>query len=373
MVDTGLFSRTIEEFYATVLDQARWPVALERATEFVGGISAMLFHQDFRSAMGGAVHTWNVDPHWTRLYFEKYILMNPVLPYTAFMDVGLTTSGSRVLDYEEFRRTVFYQEWAKPQFFGDVIVSILEKSATTMGLIGISQDDRVGVAQPDQIERLSLLAPHARRAVQLSHAFAWQAMRAETLASGFDTLPTAILFIDGAARVLFANSAALALEDDGFRVAGAQVSIAEPEAMKRLRDVARAAENGEIASAAVTIQIGDDVRAPRRILQFAPLTRVATANRAVAQAVGVLLVRPLLPRSAPPLDGLAEAYRLTPRELQVFTGILQFGGVPEVARIFGLSPTTVRTHLQNIFDKTGVRSRAELVKLTTPLADLPGG
>jgi DNA-binding CsgD family transcriptional regulator len=373
MVDTALFSRTVEAFYDSVLDQARWPLALERATEFVGGISAMLFHQDFRSAMGGAVHTWNVDPEWTKLYFEKYILMNPILPSTAFMDVGLTTSGSRVLDYEEFRRTVFYQEWAKPQFFGDVIVSILEKSATTMGLIGISQDDRVGVAQPDQIERLSLIAPHARRAVQLSHAFAWQALRAETLASGFDTLPTAILFLDGAARVLFANSAALAVDDDGFRVAGAQLSIAEPEAMKRLREVARAAENGEITSAAITMQIGDDVRAPRRILQFAPLTRVATAHRAVAQAVGVLLVRPLLPRSAPPLDGLAEAYRLTPRELQVFTGILQFGSVPEVARIFGLSPTTVRTHLQNIFDKTGVRSQAELIKLTTPLADLPGG
>lgn len=371
MGDMALFSRAVEELYATVLDQARWPVALERATEYVGGISAMLFHQDFRSAHGGAIQTWNVDPHYTMLYFEKYIVMNPFLSYTAFMDVGETTAGSRVLDYAEFRRSVFYQEWARPQYFGDVIISILEKSATTMGLIGISQDDRIGVAEPEQIERLSLIAPHARRAVHLSQAFAWQALRAETLANGFDTLPTAILFLDGAGRVLFANSAALAIEDVCFRVTGAQLVLSDAEAMKRLRAAARAAEMGEVASAATTLQIGDDVRAPRRILQFAPLTRVATANRAVAQAVGVLIVRPLLPRSAPPLDGLAEAYRLTPRELQVFTGILQFGGVPEVARVFGLAPTTVRTHLQSIFDKTGVRSQAELIKLTAPLGEMP--
>jgi DNA-binding CsgD family transcriptional regulator len=74
-------------------------------------------------------------------------------------------------------------------------------------------------------------------------------------------------------------------------------------------------------------------------------------------------MRPVVADEMPPMQALAQLYGLTPREFQVFTGLLQFGGVPEVARNFGLSATTVRSHLQNIFDKTGVRSQSDLARL----------
>jgi DNA-binding CsgD family transcriptional regulator len=43
--------------------------------------------------------------------------------------------------------------------------------------------------------------------------------------------------------------------------------------------------------------------------------------------------------------------------------IVQLGGVPEVAPVLGISETTVKTHLQHVFDKTGTRRQADLVKL----------
>ena len=43
--------------------------------------------------------------------------------------------------------------------------------------------------------------------------------------------------------------------------------------------------------------------------------------------------------------------------------IVDIGGVPEVAPVLGVSEPTVKAHLRSIFDKTGARRQADLVKL----------
>jgi DNA-binding CsgD family transcriptional regulator len=56
----------------------------------------------------------------------------------------------------------------------------------------------------------------------------------------------------------------------------------------------------------------------------------------------------------------------------VLVAIVEIGGVPEVAPVLGISETTVKTHLQHVFEKTGVSRQADLVKLVagfmSPLA-----
>ena len=47
----------------------------------------------------------------------------------------------------------------------------------------------------------------------------------------------------------------------------------------------------------------------------------------------------------------------------MLVAIMDFGGVAEVAAAMKLSPATVRTHLRHVFEKTGVRRQADLVKL----------
>jgi DNA-binding CsgD family transcriptional regulator len=68
---------------------------------------------------------------------------------------------------------------------------------------------------------------------------------------------------------------------------------------------------------------------------------------------------------------IARAYRLTPTELRVLLAIVQIGGVPEVAPALGIAENTVKTHLSNLFVKTGARRQADLVKIvagfSTPL------
>jgi DNA-binding CsgD family transcriptional regulator len=65
---------------------------------------------------------------------------------------------------------------------------------------------------------------------------------------------------------------------------------------------------------------------------------------------------------------LSHRYDLTAGELRVLLALIDTGSVAEVARHLGISEGTVRNHLHRLFEKTGTRRQAELVRLVSGLA-----
>lgn len=72
-----------------------------------------------------------------------------------------------------------------------------------------------------------------------------------------------------------------------------------------------------------------------------------------------VIIHPATPQDVAPV--IALAYGLTDRECQVAMQCVQGRATREIARALTLSAYTVQDHLKSIFDKTGVRSRGELV------------
>jgi DNA-binding CsgD family transcriptional regulator len=72
-----------------------------------------------------------------------------------------------------------------------------------------------------------------------------------------------------------------------------------------------------------------------------------------------VIIQPATPNEVAPLVALA--YGLSGRECQVTRLSLQGHSTKQMAATLGVSPYTVQDHLTAIFDKTGVRTRGELV------------
>ena len=75
--------------------------------------------------------------------------------------------------------------------------------------------------------------------------------------------------------------------------------------------------------------------------------------------------QPQTPDLSDILPRLKTQYHLTPRELQIAEQIYQYRNNDEIARSLGIRENTLQKHLQNIFRKTNITSRWELLRLRT--------
>ncbi len=116
---------------------------------------------------------------------------------------------------------------------------------------------------------------------------------------------------------------------------------------RALRTVDKRDAPGEVAVARVLSREGRWI-----VLHGAAL--VAGGARRVA-----VIVEPAHPARIAPL--LMAAYGLTEREQEVTRLVLSGDSTAEIAERLFVSPHTVQQHLKSIFEKTGVRSRRELV------------
>ncbi len=130
---------------------------------------------------------------------------------------------------------------------------------------------------------------------------------------------------------------------DTGRLPSAVLSVAA----RALRTAERPNEPGEIAVARVLGRSGSWV-----VLHGASLVSGDTSRVAV-------IVEPAHPARITPL--LMSAYGLTEREQAVTRLVLQGSSTGEIAEQLVVSTHTVQQHLKSVFDKTGVRSRRDLV------------
>jgi DNA-binding CsgD family transcriptional regulator/PAS domain-containing protein len=359
-------SAVIGDIYDAAIDPALWKRALGSICTFVGGDSAALFWHDSATQRSEVLHLFNEDPHYTRLYFEKYLTMNPVFPAATFMEAGHVHTVNDIIPQDELEKTRFYKEWVEPQGIMDVIAVNLEKGTTSSSLLNI----RTGaLADAEARRRLALLVPHVQRAVSIGRLFD-QGKAAETaLATTLDHVEAAVLLVDADGAIAFANEPAKAMLAEGtmIRLAGNALRAVSAETDRILRDVFESARSGDASVGVRGVAVPLTASSQER--WFAHVLPLTSGNRRQAglayAAVAAIFIRKTVPDAPPPLEAIAKLYKLTASEVRVLDAVLKVNGVKAMAEILGVSQATVKTHLHNVFRKTGTKRQSDLVKLLT--------
>jgi len=134
---------------------------------------------------------------------------------------------------------------------------------------------------------------------------------------------------------------------DGDWNAGRLPSAVHAVAGRALRTAEGVDDPGEVALARVLSRSGTWI-----VLHGTSLAASGSRRAAV-------IVEPAHPARITPL--LMSAYGLTEREQEVTRLVLRGSSTAQIAESLVVSPHTVQDHLKKIFEKTGVRSRRELV------------
>jgi DNA-binding CsgD family transcriptional regulator len=369
-------SQLIGDVYDASLDAAAWPQVLEKTCHYVHGVASVLLSQDSAQRSAEYHFSWGDDPEFTRSYQDTYVKLSPLLlPMVLSAQTGGVTANSDVLPIEQFVATRFYKEWAQPQGYLDSIWATLDKSTTSYAALAVARHERDGLVDEATRRRMRLLAPHFRRAVAIGKVIEAHKVEAATLADTLDGLAAGMFLVDAVGRIVHANARGHAILADAkiLRGFGGRLSATDLQADKALSDVFAAADSGDAAIGARGIAVPLARNGERWVAHVLPLTSGSRRQAGVAYAaVAAVFVREATLDLPSPLETLSDLYALTPAELRVLMAIVEVGGVPEVAPVLGISETTVKTHLSRLFEKTGAKRQADLVKLVaafmSPLA-----
>lgn len=368
MTELQQLSDLTSRIYDAAIDRSLWSNALEGACRYVGGSSANLFSVDTSSKRAAHFFQWGNDPAYEKLYLEKYYKLNPLFPALTFYDVGIVHSTSDIMPHEEFQKTRFYKEWVRPQGFVDALGVNLEKCATSSAVLAIRRHARDGLVDAEARRRFGLIAPHMRRAVLIGKVIDFHATTAALLIDTLQTLATGVFLVDRKGRLVFSNESGQALLDEGRILRSAQglLMAIDPKANQRLADTFMAAANGGDAAVghkgiSIPLLVGDSTSWIAHVL---PLTSGARKQAGVAHAAAAaVFVRKASLNVPSAMETVARIYRLTPSEIRVLNAMVEIGGVPATADALGVSESTIKTHLHNLFEKTGTHRQADLVKL----------
>lgn len=373
MHETEQLSELIGDIYDAALDPMLWVGVLAKSAAFVGGRAAGLYSRNVAKGTMATAYQYGLDPRYLQLAEQKYIKLDPTALGYFIADIEQPVSTADVMPYDEFLASRFYQEWAKPQDLVDSVHAMLDKSVTSSAALVVFRHQRDGLVNDEARRRMRLIVPHFRRAVLIGKVIDLKRAEAASLADTLDGISAAMFLIDPTARMVHANVAGHVMLEaaDVLRAQNGRLVVNDPQAGQVLADTFASAGNGDAALGVKGIAVPLFSRnGERHIANVLPLTS-GTRRRAgasYAAAAALFVYKAGLATPSPP-EVIAKAYKLTPMELRVLLAVVEVGGVPEVAQALGIAETTVKTHLGNVYKKTGRSRQADLVKLVAEFSN----
>lgn len=362
-VSADALSQLLHLAYETTEHAEGWPVFLQQLAATLQAHGASIVRSSLTDGGASAVwHGW--DPVEISAFEQYYASINPWLPKTPVASQDPEENGAiasdSVLPLSQLKRTEFYADWGRRN---DVVFSYaanLRLDDTTFLYLSASRGERSGPFPAEVGRILELVTPHVRRALSLHNRIS----QISALQRALDVVSLAVFSLDLEGRVVDMSGRARALVDrrDGLMMDSRGHLLGQGASGSR---AIRHAIGSLQAHPTPRVRLIRLYRGDRRE-HVAVLTKVATAvplsHVGPTRRFTLTVIEPELTNQQA-LAEVGKLFGLTVAEQALLTHLVG-GGSLETARVrFGTTKNTVKTQLAAIFDKTGTRRQADLVRI----------
>ena len=362
MVDDRRILDLIDEIYDAALDSRRWPKFIESLSEIFHCVGGALLQRDRHSAEMGFIEFGGLDAA-TRSAYQRYYSARSVWMPAAFARSGELAIGHELApDKRSFERSEFYNDWLRPQGVYDAIGGVIERSADSLTVVTVLRAERAGLVTEAEQQVFARLMPHVRRAIEIHRRLYGAQLQRDGALQALDALRIGMVLTDRAGRALFANRMAekILSHGDGLALVRGQLRAARSQDSQRLAALIQGA-------AKTGCGLGQE---PGGILSLPTSTGVALSVLvSPCPCLGLLdpaaLVFLGMPARSLPLEErfVARRYGLTRAEAKLLQALVDGKRLTDYAEGAGITLNTAKTHLKQIFAKTGSRRQSDLIRL----------
>jgi DNA-binding CsgD family transcriptional regulator len=351
----------ISTIYEAPLDLDRWGSTLEAVANLVGAAGGGHFFMfDPARARVMLSHT----PKWMSsegeaTYNEHYLANDP-----RRLLLDSASPGDWIYDQEHFdsryvARSDVYQFLIRHGIRHLAASNLVAEPDLLATFSVFRSPDQRQFARSEQ-ETLERLSPHLMRAAKLTLQLDQAREQLQLSLMALDSLPDAVVVADKLMRVVFQNKRAEALFCDAsrVRVSAGKISARTVDDHRRLRSAAEQAIESGVGS---LLHVGGEESNPL-FCRVLPTPDDGKLSALKPRKLALLIFKDTA-LSAPQVRAVGGIYKLTAAEIRVAELLVSGARLQEIAKALGTSLNTVRTHLKQVFLKTGTHRQAELLAL----------
>jgi DNA-binding CsgD family transcriptional regulator len=360
----GALLDAIDRLYAAALDPAEWRGFLAAMAAVLGADNAYVsrIRHDHRTLDYVVLH----DPNWDAVSVGRYAALmdeDPRMP--AFRGNPCRPVHCRmVVPQERLHASRTYNEALKPLDIEYTMVVGLPESPGVTRYLGVTRARSGDPFDATECELLGELVPHLRRVFAIRHVLERQSQQQVTARWILERLPFGVMIVNLAGAVIDMNAAAhqLLTAGRGLHLVNGRV--------RAKRDV----DNDKLLLA---LSADHATRGPQPVLlrssgSEAPLAMMvhalAPGTFGLADAAaddGLALISIACPPQRPQAgdDLMRQLFGLTPAQARVTALLVSGHSLKEAAATLGITEGTARQYLKIVFQKTGTRRQADLVRV----------
>ena len=369
-------SNLIGAIYDCVITPERWTGVLEQIRAEFGFASGVLSVASLTNRRIGVNAASGTSPIQTLTQIEIEYATDIVELWGGVERIRQYPLGEPIIRSQAVPEEIilgnrYHREWALPKGLFDAVGVVLVRDKAMIGNATFGQHQSAGAIGDAQVDGLRLLAPHIRRAVTISNLFDMKTVEAATFSATVETLTVGVILADEDSKIVHANAAATAMlaAGDPILVRQSRIAVQSTTTTSALQSAVAQAAKDE----ATLGQKGIGIPIPRPrgdplVIHVLPLRRSQVRSGLIQRAAAALFVASASGPPQLPHDALVQLYDLTPAEIRIFELICEGQAPAAISALLGIAVSTVKTHLFHVFEKTGCRRQADLVKLARSLA-----
>ena len=366
----------VGSIYGCAFSPERWDRALNQVRQYLNASAINLIGLEVASHDNPFVYTSNIPADFGKRYQQYWFQRDPWIKRAARRGLGYggaTLMGNQLVDRCELVKTDFYNEWLLEQDIEDVLSTNLWGREPQWGRD--SDHPRLvlcfmrGHGSEDFRERdrlkLERLSRHLNQAFQMAIQVGTLARDSQLSQASLDALRQGVMVLDESAGIVATNAVAqqwLSSDNQTFKIRFGRLESLGQAASPSLEQAMAQAKAG-LTSAISYRCMAPDGEPSIRSARLAPLKECVVWGLPKTSGRYLLILDP-----GPCIDdeafrSFSALFRLTKAEQSILRQLMHNSTAEEAALQLHVSLPTVRTHIQKLRHKTGIRRLPELISM----------
>ncbi|MEM9965192.1 MAG: hypothetical protein AAGC58_07575 [Asticcacaulis sp.] len=362
--DIEAISDVVNMIYQAAYDDQCWPVALEGIRQTFDA-SGVCIGRSGRAA--GNVLASAADADFQFAYLDYYVDHNLLWQAAERLRPDTVYSHDIPVQGGELRRTAFWNEWMAPQDFHSTLGYRLKSDRGESWLFDLERGRTQAEFDEADVRLLRVIGRTVQRALSLREQLGSLRIEHAHAAGALDALSIGAILVDAQGRLQYANRLGdriVSRADGVFRCMRGELYVRRPDCRVQWDQLLAGASNAAIGqSGYVTLRTPEDTGA----MVTAHVSPFASPEGADGGKCALILLKPV-EAQVHQADHLISVFGLTAAEARVAVALGKGLQAQEVAALYAIGLSTVRSHISSILAKADVRHQGELLALMAQLA-----